>query len=55
MAFKKMKRWLERMAEQNDKRYGNQKLDCCGMNRQELNPARKEKTPPAADKTCGNC
>ena len=24
------------MAEQNEKRYGNQKLDCCGINRQSL-------------------
>ncbi|GAB4363645.1 MAG: hypothetical protein Kow0042_01690 [Calditrichia bacterium] len=36
MAFKRIKKWLERMAEENEKRYGNQKLDCCDMNRQSL-------------------
>ncbi|MEJ2050116.1 MAG: LDCC motif putative metal-binding protein [Calditrichota bacterium] len=34
--FKKVKRWLEKMAELNEKHYGNQKLDCCGMNRNSL-------------------
>jgi hypothetical protein len=39
--FKKVKKWLEKMAEQNEKRYGNQKLDCCGMNRNSLHGGAK--------------
>jgi hypothetical protein len=40
--FKKVKKWLEKMAEQNEKRYGNQKLDCCGMNRNSLHAGVKK-------------
>lgn len=39
MLFKKIKKWLEGMAERNEARYGNQRLDCCGMNRQAPKPA----------------
>jgi len=48
--FKKIKKWLERMAERNEKRYGNQKLDCCDMNRESLSPDHKHHKPATAQK-----
>jgi hypothetical protein len=34
MLFKKIKKWLEKLAEQNDSKFRNQRLDCCNLNRQ---------------------
>jgi hypothetical protein len=34
--FTKIKKWLDRMAEKNEKLYGSRKLDCCGMNRNSM-------------------
>lgn len=53
--FLKMKKWLERLAAQNERRYGGQKLDCCGMNRQHINHARPAKLTPVQDKTDSHC
>lgn len=36
MFFKKIKKWLEEMAKRNEQRYGNERLDCCGINRRDL-------------------
>lgn len=31
--FVKIKKWLEEMGKRNEKLYGRQRLDCCGLNR----------------------
>lgn len=28
--FKRVKEWLERLGDQNEKLYGHRRLDCCG-------------------------
>lgn len=30
--FKFIKNWLDRLAEENEKSFGNGKLDCCNLN-----------------------
>ena len=48
--FKKLKKWLEQMAERNEQRFGAQRLDCCGLNRSQ-NPVKHAGQKPAlADK-----
>lgn len=43
--FKKIRKWLEKMAEQNERQYGGQKLDCCNMNRQSLHEGARKAAP----------
>jgi hypothetical protein len=31
--FKFIKNWLDRLAEENEKSFGNGKLDCCNLNK----------------------
>lgn len=50
MIFKKIKAWLEHMAKENEMRYGNQKLDCCGLNRQSLSEGNKTHKHPVPEK-----
>ncbi len=44
MFTRKIKKWLENMAEKNERQYGNHTPDCCDLNRQSLHEGNKRKT-----------
>ncbi len=36
LMFKFIKNWLERLAKQNEKNFGNGRLDCCDLNKSKI-------------------